>query len=137
MFFRKYIEKIKKLENEPFKEIMKGFEPIELNILEYTESRGSHIAPHFDDFWIWGERIIGLNLLEDTNITFYQTFQSPQDASPIDVQIQIPIKRRSIYLISRNSRFKWMHGIKQQFIKNRRIVCTLREIGEEYYHDGN
>ena len=42
---------------------MEGFQPIELNILEYSPERGSHIAPHFDDFWIWGERIIGLNLL--------------------------------------------------------------------------
>ena len=55
-----------------FVEIMQGFQPIELNILEYQEERGSHIAPHFDDFWIWGERILGLNLLQDTVMTFYK-----------------------------------------------------------------
>ena len=49
---------------------MNTFEPIELNILEYDENRGSNISPHFDDFWLWGERIFGINLLNDTVMTF-------------------------------------------------------------------
>ena len=49
-----------------FKEKIETFKPIEVNILEYIESLGSNLAPHFDDFWIWGERIIGVNLLSDT-----------------------------------------------------------------------
>ena len=101
---------------------MQGFEPIELNILDYDSSRGSHIAPHFDDFWIWGERIIGINLLEDTVLTFYQG----------EKQLEVEIPRRCLYLISRESRFDWMHGIKMHHIKGRRMVCTLREIGEEF-----
>ena len=51
-------------------EVLKDFEPVEVNVLEYEEERGSNIAPHMDDFWLWGERIFGLNLLEDTVITF-------------------------------------------------------------------
>ena len=73
---------------------MKGFRPIELNILEYQAERGSHIAPHFDDFWIWGERIIGLNLLEDTVMTFYKD----------SIEIELKIPRRSLYLISGEAR---------------------------------
>ena len=51
---------------------MIGFQPTELNVLEYDEDRGSNISPHFDDFWLWGERIIGINLLTDTVMTFCQ-----------------------------------------------------------------
>ena len=46
------------------------FNPVELNLLEYNEQRGSNIAPHFDDFWLWGERIVGINLLSDSVMTF-------------------------------------------------------------------
>ena len=46
------------------------FIPIEMNSLEYTADRESSIAPHFDDFWVWGEYITGLNLLEETVITY-------------------------------------------------------------------
>jgi len=42
----------------------------ELNALEYREEVNSSIAAHFDDFWLWGERIIGINLLSDTVMTF-------------------------------------------------------------------
>jgi alkylated DNA repair protein alkB family protein 4 len=42
---------------------LNSFEIAEVNILEYLEERGSNIDLHFDDFWLWGERICGLNLL--------------------------------------------------------------------------
>lgn len=49
---------------------VQGFQPVEVNVLEYKEERGSNIAPHFDDTWLWGERIFGINLLSDTVMTF-------------------------------------------------------------------
>ena len=55
---------------EKFANAMEGFSPIEVNILEYLESKGSNIMPHFDDFWIWGERILGLNLVSDCVMQF-------------------------------------------------------------------
>ena len=39
------------------------------NLLYYS-SQGAHIDPHIDDYWIWGNRIIGINLLSDSIITF-------------------------------------------------------------------
>ena len=75
-YFRPFLDKIDNFKgNQCFNQIMKDFAPIELNILEYQQARGSHIAPHFDDFWIWGERILGLNLLQDTSMTFYRTIE--------------------------------------------------------------
>ena len=49
---------------------MNNFRPVEVNVLSYEESKGSNIASHFDDFWLWGERIIGLNLQSDTVMTY-------------------------------------------------------------------
>ena len=85
---------------------MVGFDPIELNILGYDPSEGAHIAAHFDDFWIWGERIIGVNLLSDTVMTFSKGI----------VEIEMAVPRRALYLISGKARFEWMHGIKPQHI---------------------
>ena len=57
---------------------------MEVNVLEYDQERGSNIAPHIDDLWLWGERIFGINLLADTVITFSQG----------NVEIEFPVKRR-------------------------------------------
>ena len=114
---------------------MEGFQPIELNILEYVEERGAHIAPHFDDFWIWGERIVGINMLQDTTLTYYKTithFLGAEEEEDVSIEIEIPVPRFAMYIISRQARFDWLHGIKPEHIKGRRIVCTVREIGEEY-----
>jgi alkylated DNA repair dioxygenase AlkB len=90
----------------PISEIVKGFEPVEVNVLEYHSERGSNIAPHMDDFWLWGQRIFGLNLLADTVMTFTKG----------NMEIEIPVKRRQLYLISGASRLEWMHGIKAEHI---------------------
>ena len=50
--------------------MMTDFSPIEVNILEYLEAKGSNLMPHFDDFWIWGERILGLSLESDCMMQF-------------------------------------------------------------------
>ena len=79
---------------------MQGFSPIEVNILEYEEVKGSNIAPHFDDFWIWGERILGVNLLSDSVMKYTR----PDGDKRV---IEVPIPRRSLYLMSGASRNVW------------------------------
>nr|CAI5827148.1 unnamed protein product [Callosobruchus analis] len=49
--------------------IMKDFQTIEQCSLEYTPDRGASIDPHIDDCWIWGERIVTVNLLSDSILT--------------------------------------------------------------------
>ena len=44
--------------------------PVEVNILEYIADKGSNIDFHFDDFWLWGERIVGVNLVSAAIMTF-------------------------------------------------------------------
>ncbi|KAM3935552.1 alpha-ketoglutarate-dependent dioxygenase alkB homolog 4 [Leptodactylus fuscus] len=49
--------------------VLKGFLPVEQCNLDYNADRGSAIDPHFDDSWLWGERLVSLNLLADTVLT--------------------------------------------------------------------
>ncbi|XP_062816458.1 alpha-ketoglutarate-dependent dioxygenase alkB homolog 4 [Anolis carolinensis] len=46
--------------------VLKGFSPVEQCNLDYGPERGSAIDPHWDDSWLWGERLVTLNLLSAT-----------------------------------------------------------------------
>ena len=46
------------------------FVPVELCNLDYTPERGAHIEEHCDDSWLWGERLVTLNLLSPVLLTF-------------------------------------------------------------------
>ncbi|KAK7794444.1 hypothetical protein R5R35_003812 [Gryllus longicercus] len=49
--------------------ILKQFHTIEQCSLEYDPSRGASIDPHIDDCWIWGERVVTVNLLSSSTLT--------------------------------------------------------------------
>ncbi|KAM3856731.1 alpha-ketoglutarate-dependent dioxygenase alkB homolog 4 [Vipera latastei] len=49
--------------------ILESFSPVEQCNLDYDPERGSAIDPHWDDWWLWGERLVSLNLLSDTVLT--------------------------------------------------------------------
>ncbi|NXR14083.1 ALKB4 dioxygenase, partial [Semnornis frantzii] len=46
--------------------LLDGFSPVEQCNLDYRPERGSAIDPHFDDCWLWGERLVTLSLLSHT-----------------------------------------------------------------------
>lgn len=48
---------------------MKDFKTIEQCSLEYNPDRGASIDPHIDDCWIWGERIVTVNIIADSVLT--------------------------------------------------------------------
>jgi len=56
---------------ERFEEIplLHGFKTVEQCSLEYDPERGASIDPHVDDCWIWGERIVTVNVLGDSVLT--------------------------------------------------------------------
>ncbi|XP_035225232.1 alpha-ketoglutarate-dependent dioxygenase alkB homolog 4-like, partial [Stegodyphus dumicola] len=45
---------------------LSDFQPVELCHLDYSPDRGSAIDPHIDDSWIWGERLVTINLMSPT-----------------------------------------------------------------------
>ncbi|KAF7265078.1 alpha-ketoglutarate-dependent dioxygenase alkB homolog 4 [Rhynchophorus ferrugineus] len=63
--------------------IMEGFQTIEQCSLEYDPKKGASIDPHVDDCWIWGERVVTVNLLSDSVLTL--TFNQKPDKYNIDL----------------------------------------------------
>lgn len=49
--------------------MLSGYKTVEQCSIEYRPETGSCIEPHIDDCWIWGERIVQLNLLCDSWLT--------------------------------------------------------------------
>lgn len=103
---------------------MNDFHPVELCNLEYCPERGSSIDPHIDDIWVWGERLVTVNLLSNTALTLTH--------SDITSEVQIPMPRRSLVILEGEARHRWMHGIKREHVTSRRIAITLRELSEEF-----
>ena len=48
---------------------LEGYRTVEQCSIEYSPKTGACIEPHIDDCWIWGERIVQLNLLSDSYLT--------------------------------------------------------------------
>jgi len=112
-------------------EIMDGFVPVEFCILDYCPERKSYIRPHYDDKWIWGDRLITVNLLSDTYLRLTREFNIP----PIEIVIKMP--RRSLLVIRGEARYEWYHSISRYDIKSRRIAMTWREFGDEILRDSD
>nr|CAB3221259.1 alpha-ketoglutarate-dependent dioxygenase alkB homolog 4-like [Phallusia mammillata] len=62
-YIQEVVNKLKSIEE------LSDFQTVEQCNLEYDSTRGSSIDPHFDDDWLWGERLVTLNLLSDTWLT--------------------------------------------------------------------
>ena len=115
--------------------VLSNFMPIELCNLEYDQSRGSSIDPHFDDFWVWGERLVTLNYLSDTTLTLTRPQGTECDALR-EVEVRIRMRRRSLLVLSSDARTEWMHCIKREDIRGRRIATTWRELSPEFLPGG-
>ena len=102
-----------------------GFVPVELCNLEYLPERGSAIDPHLDDSWLWGERLVTLNLLSDTVLTFI-------DDSQPSFAVLVMLPCRSLIVVSGPARYQWKHAIQRQHITSRRVAMTFRELSPEF-----
>lgn len=107
---------------------LSDFQPVELCNLEYVPDRGSSIDPHFDDFWVWGDRLVTLNLLSQSTLTF-----SDQG---YNTEVAVPMPQRSLIIVQGPARYNWKHAIKRQDIVSRRIAITLRELAKEFCEGG-
>lgn len=110
-------------------DILKDFEPVEQCNLEYLPERGSSIDPHFDDFWLWGERLVTLNLGSDT-ILCMTSSDYP------DISVHIPLFRNSLIVVYGPARHAWMHGIHRCDITGKRLAITYRELSAEFQAGG-
>ncbi|KAM8975073.1 alpha-ketoglutarate-dependent dioxygenase alkB homolog 4 isoform 2-T2 [Pelodytes ibericus] len=120
--------------------ILEGFLPVEQCNLDYNSDRGSAIDSHFDDSWLWGERLVSLNLLSNTVLTM--TMDSVNGKSPNlelstdDVEVAISLPRRSLVVLFSDARHKWKHAIHREHIEHRRVCSTFRELSAEFSAGG-
>lgn len=125
--YKEFIEeKLKIINNELFN----TFTIDEIGNLFYKHEKGAHIEPHIDDSWIWGSRIIGINLLSDTKITFSKNIS--YNNKEFYVYADLPLKKGDIYLMTNNARYSWYHSISKENLNNDRLVITLREFDKNY-----
>ncbi|KAI6177045.1 hypothetical protein M3Y97_00864500 [Aphelenchoides bicaudatus] len=106
-----------------------NYQPFELCNLEYDAQRQSQIEFHQDDTWIWGERLISLNLLESSVMTFENLSQN--------ALVFVYMPRRSILCFCDEARYKWRHGIFSWHVQHRRIALTMREPGQDFKEGGD
>jgi len=148
--FSKFVQE--KLRKE---KLLSDFQTIEQCAIEYRVDTGSCIDPHIDDCWVWGERVISVNLLSDSVLTmtkytgpkerynlnyYYQSTEHISDSStshpdrfPI---VRIPMPRLSLLVLYGPSRYDWEHCIYRNDIQDRRICMAYREFTPEYLEGG-
>lgn len=112
--------------------VASDFQSVELCNLDYSSERGSHIDPHIDDTWIWGERLITINLLSSTILSLV-----PNEKESNKV-IYIPLPRRWLLVLYGDARYEYKHAIQRQHIQGRRLAVTFRELtgtNEKFYEE--
>ncbi|KAJ8402260.1 hypothetical protein AAFF_G00371250 [Aldrovandia affinis] len=123
-----------RLSQEP---LLQGFQPVEQCNLDYSPKRGSAIDPHIDDSWLWGERLVTINLLSDTVITMsLEDGQAELDQGEVRVRVRVGLPRRALLVLYGEARHRWKHAIHRQDIHHRRVCSTYRELSPEFLPGG-
>lgn len=105
---------------------LRDFVAVELCHLEYTPERGSAIDLHLDDTWLWGERLVTLNLLHPTHLTLRLK----------ETEVLVFLPRRSLVILTGPARYVWQHAIKREHVTSRRLAMTFRELSGEFLTGG-
>ncbi|KAB0795917.1 hypothetical protein PPYR_09978 [Photinus pyralis] len=142
---------------DKFKDVhlLKDFQTIEQCSLEYDAERGAAIDPHIDDCWIWGERIVTVNLLSDSILTMTANSKPAKynldcvatypsivtgkpyilDNSTLDYCVRIPMPRRSLLVLYGSPRYDWEHQVLREDITTRRVCLAYREFTPPYLNN--
>lgn len=80
--------------------------------------------------WLWGDRLVTVNLMANTFLTLQPGSAILSETGPCE--ILVPMERRSLLVLSKDARYKWMHSIKKEHIVDQRWAITLREASDEY-----
>ncbi|KAI1903481.1 hypothetical protein AGOR_G00027640 [Albula goreensis] len=115
--------------------LLQGFQPVEQCNLDYNPERGSAIDPHLDDSWLWGERLVTINLLSDTVVTM-SLEEGHGDLDQGEVRVRVAFPRRSLLVLQGEARHRWKHAIHRQDIHQRRVCSTYRELSSEFLPGG-
>lgn len=106
--------------------LLEGFQAVELCHLQYDPKRGSTIDPHMDDSWLWGERLVTVNIGSTVIFTLIQN----------SVALRIRLQPRSLLILYGEARYLWEHAIFREDVTDLRIALTFRELSKEFLKDG-
>ncbi|CAG5870973.1 unnamed protein product [Menidia menidia] len=112
------------------------FQPVEQCNLDYHPQRGSAIDPHLDDSWLWGERLVTLNMLSDTTLTMSLEQGLPGLGLAGEVRVSVRLPRRALVVLHGEARHRWKHAIHREDIRARRVCSTYRELSAEFLTGG-
>ncbi|CAL7949237.1 unnamed protein product [Xylocopa violacea] len=136
--------------------VLNNFQTIEQCTLEYDPIRGASIDPHIDDCWIWGERIVTVNVMGDSVLTMspYHGSDTKYNLKSLaeysttckDLQfdtrnknecnesmiIRLPMPEGSLMVLYGAARYKWEHCVLREDVKSRRICLAYRELTPPY-----
>ncbi|KAK2711897.1 alpha-ketoglutarate-dependent dioxygenase alkB homolog 4-like isoform X2 [Artemia franciscana] len=128
--------------------ILEDYKVIENCSLEYRPETGAYIDKHIDDCWVWGERIVTINILGDSYLTLtkyegshdkynlkYVDFKSKHSVAN-NVAIRLPMPVNSLMVLYGEARYIWEHAVTRSDINNRRVCIALREF-TSWFLDGS
>ena len=94
-----------------------SFQTVEQCSLEYDPDKGASIDPHIDDCWIWGERIVTVNVLGDSVLTMIpyrgssnrynlDCIENTQNTGMSDhnIVVRLPMPQGSLMILSGSAR---------------------------------
>lgn len=113
-----------------------SFQPVEQCNLDYHPQRGSAIDPHLDDSWLWGERLVTINMLSSTTLTMSLEQGLPELRLAGELQVAVLLPRRSLVVLHGEARHRWKHAIHRENIYERRVCSTYRELSPEFLPGG-
>ncbi|KAI4489902.1 hypothetical protein M0804_004084 [Polistes exclamans] len=150
--FPKITEFVQKKFNEVL--ILNNFQTVEQCTLEYNPKRGASIDPHIDDCWIWGERIVTVNVLGDSvltmtpytksircyNLDCVENYSSEVDTKveppQEDVVVRLPMPAKSLMVLYGLARYNWEHSVLREDVTTRRVCLAYRELTPPYLKNG-
>jgi len=129
---------------------LKNFQTIEQCSLEYDPEKGASIDPHIDDCWIWGERIVTVNVLGDSVLTMtpyrgsinkynldcvehHQNEELPKE----NYVVRLPMPEGSLMVLYGQARYQWEHAVLREDVNSRRVCLAYREFTPPYLPDKN
>ncbi|XP_008426780.1 alpha-ketoglutarate-dependent dioxygenase alkB homolog 4 isoform X1 [Poecilia reticulata] len=115
---------------------LQGFQPVEQCNLDYHPQRGSAIDPHLDDSWLWGERLVTVNMLSETVLTMSLEEGLPERGLVGNIRVAVRLPRRCLVALYGEARHRWKHAIHREDIQERRVCSTYRELSAEFLPAG-
>ncbi|XP_071877331.1 alpha-ketoglutarate-dependent dioxygenase alkB homolog 4 [Bombus fervidus] len=136
--------------------MLNNFQTVEQCTLEYDPQRGASIDPHIDDCWIWGERIVTVNVMGNSVLTMspyhgpdtkynlesvaeYSTIlegfefdTNDKNESNKDIVVRLPMPEGSLMVLYDSARYKWEHCVLREDITSKRICLAYRELTPPY-----